>query len=114
MMEIFRILEVLEFKLVLLRFFEDVGEDVDEDLKLDGWFKFIFVMIYECFFEVDLKWKFYFDVIFEIFEIFMFWLDEEVEQLQVSVLCNKIGRDSVEIMFCQKVLFYIWKNFQVF
>jgi len=113
-METSKISEAPELKALFSRSPEEAENDLDEDAKPDGWSKLILVMIYEYLLQDESKWKPYFDVIPETFETPMFWSDGEVEELQASALRNKIGKDSAEAMFRQKVLPHIRSNAQVF
>ncbi|KAK0383727.1 hypothetical protein NLU13_9638 [Sarocladium strictum] len=109
-----RISEASELKPLLSRSVEDTEEEADDDSKPDGWSKLILVMVFEYLLGSDSKWKPYFDIIPETFDTPMFWSNEEVEQLQASALRKKIGRESAEAMFRQKVLPHIRNNPHVF
>lgn len=92
----------------------DVQDQGDEDSAPDGWAKLILVMVHEYLLGSASTWKPYFDVIPKTFETPMFWSDAEVEELQTSALRSKIGRESAETMFREKVLPYIRRNPQAF
>ncbi|KAK5107269.1 hypothetical protein LTR62_001585 [Meristemomyces frigidus] len=78
-------------------------DDIKAQLK-DPWLGLIVAMIYEDQQGADSQWKAYFDVLPTTFDTLMFWSDEELQWLHGSAVANKIGRDSADAAFKDRVL----------
>lgn len=86
---------------------KDDGDD-DEDEEMvempDPWLDLILIMIYE-YLQGDVSaWKLYFDVLPTEFDTPMFWESSELDELQASVVKDRIGKASADEMFTTKIL----------
>lgn len=96
---------------------DDDGDD-DEAPELiempDPWLDLILVMVYEYLQGDASAWKPYFDVLPHEFDTLMFWESGELEQLQASVVRERIGKASADEMFQTKVLPVVREHQDVF
>lgn len=84
---------------------------IDEE---DQWISLILVMIYE-FLRPDLSpWKPYLDILPTDFNTLMFWSGPEVDQLQASAVRDKIGKQTANMTFLEKVITPIRRNLRLF
>ncbi|KAK5096799.1 Ribosomal lysine N-methyltransferase 4 [Lithohypha guttulata] len=85
------------------------GQDSDElvsDLP-KSWLNLILILLYESFHQRTSKWSPYFDVLPQepsSFDTLMFWTDEELSHLQASAMRSKIGKDSANRMFQERII----------
>ncbi|PTB69416.1 UV-endonuclease UvdE [Trichoderma citrinoviride] len=93
---------------------QDTAMEVDDKPQQDPWSTLIIVMMYEYFKGSESKWKPYIDVLPASFETPMFWTDAELDELQASATRSKVGKESAEKMFQDKVLPVVRANHHLF
>ncbi|KAK5076443.1 Ribosomal lysine N-methyltransferase 4 [Lithohypha guttulata] len=95
------------------------GEDSDElgsELPT-SWLNLILTLLYESFHQRTSKWSSYFDVLPRepsSFDTLMFWREEELSQLQASAMRSKIGKDSANRMFQERMIPFVNKHTDIF
>ena len=87
----------------------DMGSQVP-----DQWLSLILVMIYEFLHSGTSPWAPYLGVLPDSFETPMFWSHDELAQLQVSSVLDKIGKEQAEDMFRSKLVPVVRKYEHVF
>ncbi|PTB78696.1 UV-endonuclease UvdE [Trichoderma longibrachiatum ATCC 18648] len=93
---------------------QDTAMEVDGKPQQDPWSTLIIVMMYEYFKGRESKWKPYIDVLPASFETPMFWSDAELDELQASATRSKVGKESAEKMFHDKILPVVRANHHLF
>ena len=75
-------------------------------LDLDPWSSLVLVMLYESVqpHSRESPWLPYFKVLPDEFDTLMYWTPDELEELQASAVRNKIGKESADKLFTEKVL----------
>lgn len=93
---------------------QETAMEVDDKPQQDPWSTLIIVMMYEYFKGSGSKWKPYIDVLPASFETPMFWSDAELDELQASATRSKVGKESAEKMFHDKILPAVRANHHLF
>ncbi|TID27664.1 SET domain-containing protein [Venturia nashicola] len=88
--------------------------DLLSSLIEDPWLSLILVTLYEYGQGSDSNWKPYFDILPSSFDTLIYWSENELEELQASVVVKKIGKKSADQMFEEKIWPIIGSRPEVF
>jgi SET domain-containing protein 6 len=94
--------------------FSSQHEDVLSQLDKEPWLELILVMLYEYGCGDDSQWKAYFDILPSEFDTLMYWTPAELGQLQASAVVKKIGKESADALFKEKIIPLVVKEPGVF
>lgn len=86
----------------------------NEIQELDPWLSLILVMLYEYLQGENSSWKPYFDILPTEFNTLMFWSDSELAELQASAVAGKIGKESAEASFRDRLLPIVGQHADIF
>lgn len=98
---------------------EDV-EDIEDENATElpsSWLNLILILIYEYLHDSDSHWSPYLSVLPQSsasFNTLMFWDPTELSELQASAFVAKVGRDSADKMFKERIIPIITKHANVF
>lgn len=107
--------ETSELPQKLPKVFEAAFEEEEEDTEpIDAWESLILVMIYEHLQGEASRWKPYLDVLPTTFETPMFWSEDELKELEGTVLTHKIGKQSSDAKLLSRVVPVVLQNPDVF
>jgi len=70
----------------------------------DPWLSLILVMIFEAQHYENSNWSPYFDVMPAEFDTLMYWTEPELKALRGSAVVDKIGKESVDKTFAEKIV----------
>lgn len=99
---------------------DDVEDDHDgqESTELPtAWLNLILILIYECLHRDTSKWRSYLDILplqASSFDTLMFWSQDDLSELQASAIRSKIGKESADKMFKERIIPVIKKHADVF
>ena len=83
---------------------ETAEAEIEESDPENPWLSLILVLIYEYLQGEQSRWKPYFDVLPAEFDTPMFWLEDDINELQASSLRSKIGKEDADAMLTRKIL----------
>ncbi len=101
------------------------SEEVIDEVDLDGqpaelpksWLNLILILLYESFHQNTSKWSPYLSILPQrpsSFDTLMFWSNEELYELQASAMPSKIGKDSADRMFRERIMPVVKQHADVF
>ena len=85
-----------------------------EEENLDPWMSLMVTMIYEFLQGGASKWEPYFRVLPTHFDTLMFWTEDELRELQGSVIVDKIGKADADNMILDRVVPLISQHSNLF
>jgi len=92
----------------------------DDDAATDlptSWLNLILILLYETFHHPTSKWAPYLSVVPSTpsqFDTLMFWTQNELAELQASAMPSKIGKDSANRMFKERIIPIVKKHADIF
>ncbi|KAK5948530.1 Ribosomal lysine N-methyltransferase 4 [Knufia fluminis] len=90
--------------------------DAPVDLPM-SWLNLILILLYESLHYSSSKWAPYLSVLPSTpsqFDTLMFWTEEELAELQASAMTTKIGKDSADSMFKERIIPVVREHANVF
>jgi SET domain-containing protein 6 len=83
--------------------FSTQHKDSLAQLGKEPWLELILVMLYEYGRGDGSRWKAYFDILPSEFDTLMYWTPAELGELQASAVVNKIGKETADALFKEKI-----------
>ncbi|KAF2722424.1 SET domain-containing protein [Polychaeton citri CBS 116435] len=93
---------------------EGADSDIEDEDFLDHWLSLIVTMIYEYQLGGRSPWSSYLSVLPTSFDTPMFWSDSQLSELQASDLRGRIGRESADRMFRNKLVPLLRSKSEIF